>query len=218
MKRPADSKTVSDFAVVRPAWSLESSLLILMVLNPCPPADQCEHRMRKTCQDRLVFQPRSLRFVLLSLLLSASCASSRGQATVETAGSTSVSATAATGAKRPGFPATDLPQNQNKSPHLAISSGPSQETTNRQALEQHAGPDAGKLLLRSTPSPAQVWIDGVPVGNTPVLLILAPGKYEVEVRGQRLDRAKRSVDLLPHETRVVALTLAARYPSRVAFH
>jgi hypothetical protein len=47
-----------------------------------------------------------------------------------------------------------------------------------------------------------------------MLLILAPGKYQVELRGQRLERTTRSVDLLPHETREVTLTLAVRYPTR----
>lgn len=153
--------------------------------------------------------------VLLCLFLSVTCSTLRAQATAEVAGTTSVSATSATGAKQLGFSATALPEDKNKSPHLAVPSGPPPEVANRQALEQRAGQDAGKLLLRSAPTAAQVWIDGAFVGKTPMLLILAPGKYEVEVRGQRSERATRSVNLLPHETREVALTLAVRYPTRV---
>jgi hypothetical protein len=155
--------------------------------------------------------------VLISLLLSVTCGSSRGQATAEVAGTTAVSATAGTGAKQLGFPATALPENKNKSPHLAIpavSAAP--EVVNRQALEQRAGQNAGKLLLRSVPTAAQVWIDGAYVGNAPMLLIVAPGKYRVEMRGQRSERAARAVDLLPHETREVVLPLAVRYPTRAS--
>jgi hypothetical protein len=86
---------------------------------------------------------------------------------------------------------------------------------NRQALEQHAGKNACKLLLRSTPSTAQVFVDGAFVGNSPLELVVAPGKYQIEMRGQRLDSARRTVDLLPRETREVALPLAARYPTHV---
>ncbi len=85
-----------------------------------------------------------------------------------------------------------------------------------QALEERAGRDAGKLLLRSVPSPARAWVDGVFVGNTPLLLILAPGKYQVEVSGQRLESAQQTVDLLPRETRDIALQMAVRYPTTVS--
>ena len=153
-------------------------------------------------------------FVLSCLLLSVTCGVSRAQAVVEAAGTTSVSATAAAGASQLGLSAPALPENKNKSPHLGIQSGPPPEVTNRKALEERAGKDAGKVLLRSVPTGAQVWIDGAFVGSTPMLLILAPGKYQVELRGQRLERTTRSVDLLPHETREVTLTLAVRYPTR----
>ena len=170
--------------------------------------------MQRSSQLRVCFCCGCYQIALFSLLLSISCVSSRGQAATEVAGTTSVSSSTATSAKQLGFSATDLPQNTNKTPHLAIPPGPAPEAVNRQALEHRAGPDAGKLLLRSVPSSAQVWIDGVAVGKTPMLLVLTPGRYEVELRGQRLERAKSSIDLLPHETREVALTLAAHYPTR----
>jgi PEGA domain len=153
---------------------------------------------------------------LICLFLSVSCGVSKGQAAVETAGTTSVSATTATSAKQLGFPATNLPQNTNKSPHLANTQGPPPEVTNRQTLEQKAGPDAGKLLLRSVPTGSQIWIDGAYVGNSPMLLILAPGKYQVEMRGKRSERASRAVDLLPRETRELSVPLTARYPTSVS--
>jgi hypothetical protein len=35
------------------------------------------------------------------------------------------------------------------------------------------------------------------------------------MKGQRMDSAQRAVDLLPRETREVALSLTARYPTHV---
>jgi PEGA domain len=171
-----------------------------------------------TRQKTVYFCRFGMTIFLVCLSLSVSCGVSRGQAAVETAGTTSVSATTASSAKQLGFPTISVPQNTNKSPHLATSAGPPPEVTNREALEQQAGQDAGKLLLRSVPSGGQVWINGAYVGNSPLLLILAPGKYQVEMRGKRSEQGKRTVDLLPRETREVSVPLAARYPTSVTVH
>src|SRR5438094_141449 len=96
------------------------------------------------------------------------------------------------------------------------SPAPAPEDTNRQTLEAHAGKDAGKVLLRATPVEAQIWVDGKIVGKTPMLLVLAPGKYQIEMRGARGQTGKRSVDLLPHETRELAVKLAQLYPGHVS--
>jgi hypothetical protein len=114
----------------------------------------------------------------------------------------------------PAAPATTA-RDPAKPPHLAPPPGPASDLVNRQALEQHAGKNACKLLLRSTPSNAQVFVDGAFVGNSPLELVVAPGKYQIEMRGQRLDSARRQVDLLPRETREVAVPLTSRYPTRV---
>jgi hypothetical protein len=106
-------------------------------------------------------------------------------------------------------------QDSAKPQHLAAPLGPPSDLVNRHALEQHAGKNACKLLLRSTPSTAQVFVDGAFVGISPLELVVAPGKYQIEMRGQRLDSARRVVDLLPRETREVALPLTARYPTHV---
>ncbi len=153
---------------------------------------------------------------LLFLFLCVRCGSAKAQSTVEAAGATSASAAAATKAKTLGWPSITLPEGKGKSPHLAASSGPPSDVANRRALETQAGQNAGKLLLRSVPSTAQVWIDGAFVGNSPMLLLLAPGKYRVELRGQRMEYAVRVVDLLPRETREITLTLAVRYPTRAS--
>jgi PEGA domain len=141
--------------------------------------------------------------------------STYGQAVVEAAGATSVSATAASSAKpitMPKLPAAGGAA----SAHLVASSGPPAEDTNRKMLESHAGKDAGKLLLRATPVEAQIWVDGKIVGKTPMLLVLAPGKYQIEMRGARGQTGKSSVDLLPRETRQLAVKLEQLYPGKVA--
>lgn len=139
-----------------------------------------------------------------------------GQAIAEAGALTSGSAAAASGVKAVTIPSIKTPQDANKSPHLTIATIQHPEVTNRQALEQNAGKNPGKLLLRSAPTGAQVFVNGMLVGNTPLLLVVAPGKYQVELRGARLEHAASSVDLLPNETRTVSLTLAARYPTRVS--
>jgi len=149
------------------------------------------------------------------------------QAIAETAGTTSVSgsvaaAGAATGkaigaVKFPSAGASGAAASGggSVSPHLVASSGPPPDETNRKALESTAGKDAGKLLLRASPVEAQVWIDGKIVGKTPILLVLAPGKYQVEMRGSRGQTGKSSVALLPRETRELAVKLDQLYPARV---
>jgi hypothetical protein len=111
-------------------------------------------------------------------------------------------------------PATTA-QDPDKPQHVAAPLGPPSEVVNRQALEQHASKNPCKLLLRSTPSAAQVFVDGAFVGNSPLELVVAPGKYQIEMRGHRMDSAQRVVDLLPRETREVALSLTTRYPTHV---
>jgi hypothetical protein len=143
-----------------------------------------------------------------------------GQAVAEAAGANSVSAGVSSSVKpttMPKFPATGAGSSalSSSSPHLIASAGPPPEETNRKSLEASAGKDAGKLLLRATPVEGQIWVDGKVVGKTPLLLVLAPGKYQIEIRGSRGQTGKRSVDLLPHETRELAVKLDQLYPGRV---
>ncbi len=156
------------------------------------------------------------RFVLTLVAVIALCGVARGQAAAEYSGATSISATT-TADKAVIFP-VGKPAGPKGPKHLVIPTGPPPEVVNRRALEENAGKDAGKLLLRSTPSSARVWIDGAFVGKTPTLLILAPGKYQVEVRGPRQESARQTVDLLPRENREVALRMAVPYPTNVSIH
>jgi hypothetical protein len=155
------------------------------------------------------------------LLVILSCTVSRAQSMTEYSGASStVSGTAVASQPKPGVWTTpaSVTQDPSKPQHLAAPVGPPPEVVNRQALEQHAGKNACKLLLRSVPSAAQVFVDGAFVGDSPILLILAPGKYQIEMKGRRLEMAERAVDLLPRETREVALSLTTRYPTRVTAH
>jgi hypothetical protein len=86
---------------------------------------------------------------------------------------------------------------------------------NRRALEAKAGKDGAKLMLRSAPNGATVWIDGNEVGATPLLLVVPPGAYKIEMQSVQRESSRKQVDLLPKETREVLLTLASRYPTHV---
>lgn len=89
---------------------------------------------------------------------------------------------------------------------------------NRKELEKHAGKNAAKLMLRSSPTNAFVKIDGKPVGKTPILLILPPGRYSVAMDGKRMEHAEQKIDLLPKETREFLLPLKQQYPTEVMIH
>jgi hypothetical protein len=138
------------------------------------------------------------------------------QDTVETTGATSTSTHTALTAKTIAIPqATPKPSASAASLYIVGSRSAGSVEANRHALEAKAGTDGANLLLRSTPSEAQVWLDGRPVGNTPLLLIVPAGKYTVEMRGIRMETCRQVVALLPKETREVAMKMQLRYPSRV---
>lgn len=145
----------------------------------------------------------------LLLLMCVAPARSRGQAANKTAGVPTAT---------PNVPPVSLPQpgGESKSPHIPAREGPPRGETNRRALEQRAGNDAAKLLLQSVPSDAEINIDGMFVGRTPLLLIAPPGTYKVEMRGQRAEYGERLVGLLPNETQQLVLTLALRYPAKIS--
>lgn len=158
--------------------------------------------------------------LMLSFFLCGTCQRATGQAAAEAAGATSTMAGAAANAKPPvsAVKLPEGPESKDKAVHLPVTSGPPPDAANRHALEAKAGPNAGKLLLRSVPSGARVFIDGAFVGNSPILLLLAPGKYRVEFRGPRMEYATQVIGLLPRETQEIALKLAVRYPTRASVH
>jgi hypothetical protein len=164
----------------------------------------------------------------VALLALVAARPARAQATAEAA-ATTASAGVTTGQVKtkllpPGAIVTSstvltTPQPQSGStgsPHLIAHDGPPAEETNRKALEEQAGTDAAKLLMRSSPSGAQIFINDSFVGHTPLLMMLAPGKYKIEMRGQRDDTAQRTLGLLPHDTQEVMLKLAGLYPAQIS--
>ena len=171
------------------------------------------------------------RFWILQLLLSflamlAGATSSRAQDTVEY-GSAAASSSAKTASIGKVLkPATAVmpsasksaPANSSKtgSSYLTIPTGPPADVVNRMALEKKAGKDAAKMLLRSTPSGARIWVNGEFVGSTPLLLIVPPGKYRIKMADSRLDSAQQEFGVLPHETREIMLPLKVRYPASVS--
>jgi uncharacterized Zn-binding protein involved in type VI secretion len=102
------------------------------------------------------------------------------------------------------------------SAHLPMRAAGDPVGDNRRALEAKAGKDGAKLMLRSAPNGATVWINGKEVGATPLLLVVPPGAYKVEMQSFQRESSRKQVDLLPKETREVLLTLASRYPTHVA--
>jgi hypothetical protein len=140
------------------------------------------------------------------------------QSAAEAAGAASLAGTAAASAKPMTMPSVIPSPAPQSSPHIVTSTNAPSVETNRQALESKGGPDAARLLLRSAPSQAQVWVDAKPVGTTPLLLIVAPGKYKIEFRGPRQEHGQREVALLSRETREVAVKLEPLYPTRVPSH
>ena len=151
--------------------------------------------------------------LLLSLLL-LGASWTQAQTMAESAAASSQSGMAGQGGKA-SLVMPD-PQKQAKSPHLFAENGPPPDEVNRKEFEQNAGEKAGRLLLRSAPSGADVFINDRIVGRTPLFMIIAPGKYKVDMRGPRGDHGHAVVGLMPKETQTVVINLSQRYPSAVS--
>lgn len=154
---------------------------------------------------------------LVVLLLGLACANyARAQATAEYGAATSKAGVAASGAKLPK-PDLNPPDASGPPPsaHLPIQTGES-VAANFKSLQEHAGPDAANLSLESVPDHAQVLVNGLYLGATPVKLTLAPGRYRVEMRGAGLEPVRQEVELVPKQGRRVTLTLPSRYPRKIS--
>jgi hypothetical protein len=112
-------------------------------------------------------------------------------------------------------PAASSSTKQNASPHIVAPDGPPPDAVNRKEFEDNAGDKAGKLLLRSVPTGADVFVNNLLVGQTPLLIVIAPGAYKVEMRGGRDESGKVTVGVTPKETSTVAIELKQRYPSSI---
>ena len=101
---------------------------------------------------------------------------------------------------------------------MGVREGPAAEEANRKEFEQRAGKAAAKLLLRSEPTEALVYLDGKSVGLTPLLVLVAPGKHRVDMRGQHQEAGAGEVTLGENETRQYLLTLMPRFVTSVTVH
>lgn len=108
------------------------------------------------------------------------------------------------------------PAKQSSSPHLLERTGPSPSEINRRNFEDNAGENASKLLLRSVPSGAEIFVNDLLVGQTPLLMIIAPGKYDVAMRGPRDESGRTTIGVLPKETQNVLINLKQRYPASIS--
>jgi PEGA domain len=101
---------------------------------------------------------------------------------------------------------------------LVAPSGPPADEVNRKKFEENAGKDAGKVLLRSVPSGASIFLNHMLVGHAPLLLFLAPGRYEVEMRGEREESGHRVLVVIPKRTQSMVIDMSERYPPSVSLH
>jgi len=152
---------------------------------------------------------------LLLAVLGLGTHSAHAQAIAESAAITSSSAITAQSVKPPS-PAMARPAGQVISPHLVAPAGPPPDEMNRKDFEASAGEKAGKLLLRSVPSGAEIFVNDLLVGRTPLLMIIAPGKYKIDMRGPRQESGHRMVGIMPKETNTTLIYLSQRYPASVS--
>ena len=160
-----------------------------------------------------------LSCVFAGLLTGSFSQQAAAQAAAETAVITSKMSKVGAKAKPPSFPVPKTAQAKSakadSSPHLPPREGEPMDVVNRRELEANAGEDAGTALIRSEPAKAEIWFGEKLVGETPLLLVLAPGNYEVELRRDGYFPAELQVDLLPKEAREFVHKLKSRYPARV---
>jgi hypothetical protein len=158
---------------------------------------------------------RICKTAVLLVLIGLASYTSRAQDIAESAALTSHSSVVASGAKAPSHTIAS-PEKQNVSPHLIAHTGPSRDEVNRKGFEDNAGETAGKLLLRSVPSGADVFVNELLVGHTPLLMVIAPGKYEIDMRGPRQESGHSTAGVLPKETETVVINLSQRYPAKIS--
>lgn len=158
------------------------------------------------------------RFGALLLISSVVVCASDAQVPADLAQASSNSAGIAPQATQALPSPVQVPSTQGNSADLPVRAAASLADTNRKALEAAAGKDAAKLLARSIPSQAMIYLDGKLVGNAPLLLFIPPGKHQVEMRGHNEEYGVRQIELSPNETEELALTLTLRYPASIAVH
>jgi PEGA domain len=171
---------------------------------------------------------RIYNVAMLVALLGLAAHSAQGQDTAEAAAATANSSTAASAVKLPtvtipkaGSPGSSPvplanPASPGSSPHLLARTGPPADEVNRKDFEDNAGDKAGKLFLRSVPSGAEIFVNDLLVGRTPLLMVIAPGKYKIDMRGPRQESGHSTAGVMPKETQTVVINLNQRYPASIS--
>jgi hypothetical protein len=154
-------------------------------------------------------------FALMIFAVSLAASPCRAQAAAEAAAATGAASVSA-GSSKPAAPANAKSGPASASPHLSASDAPASDEANRKNFEEHAGRNPGKLMLHSTPTGAQVYVNGLYVGHAPLLLLLAPAKYKIEMRGARQESGRRTIMVAAGETQEVVVTLSSLYPGKVS--
>jgi PEGA domain len=108
------------------------------------------------------------------------------------------------------------PAAHSSSPHLPERTGPPPSEMNRKDFEDNAGENGGKVLFRSVPDGADIFINDLLVGRTPLLMVIASGKYKIEMRGPREETGRTTIGVLPKETQTVVINLKQKYPASIS--
>lgn len=99
---------------------------------------------------------------------------------------------------------------------LIAPSGPPADEVNRKKFEENAGKNAGKVLFRSVPSGASIFLNHMLIGRTPLLLFVAPGKYTVQMRGVSEEPEDRVLAIGPKQSQTMVIDMKQQYPSSVS--
>jgi hypothetical protein len=100
--------------------------------------------------------------------------------------------------------------------YIVQRNGPPPDEVNRKEFEDRAGEKGGKLLQRSMPSGADVFINDLIVGRTPLRMAAAPGPHKIDMCEARDDSGYAYVPVTPKATLTVAIDLKHSYPSSIS--
>lgn len=83
------------------------------------------------------------------------------------------------------------------------------------ALGRRAPPPAGegRLVVESSVTGAEVWLDGENAGVTPLDVSVAPGRHAIAIRAEGHREERRAVEVRPGGTARVSATLTAEAPT-----
>lgn len=87
-----------------------------------------------------------------------------------------------------------LPETQRRRAAKAIERITNTEEEIRAKVKEESA-TTSKLKVTSIPTAAQVFVDGEPIGETPIALTLSPGSYSVLVKGEGFDAYNEVVEL-----------------------